>query len=911
MSTLLRCSRGHSWNWADYVDGAEPPDGPIPCPLCGALSSTAIESVIAISNAIVRATSDTPGLPSTTSLSIAGYEILSQLGRGGMGVVFKARQVSTDRIVALKLPDRLDLETRVRFATEAKAAARVSHPNVVQIYEVGEQDDRPYIALEYCPGGALSDCLEGKPLASKPAAALVEVLAGAVGAAHSAGVIHRDLKPANILLGRSLDAEAGNDRDAHSRVHSDPLTFHPKVADFGLARRIDCDVGQTQSGMMLGTPDYMAPEQTTGEIHGIGPPSDVYALGSLLYELLTGHPPFRGTNLIDTIEQVRHREPIPPMRLQPSVPRDLNTICLKCLHKEPARRYASAGELAQDLNRFLNGLPVLARPVSIFERSVKRIRRNPIVAALAAGLCVVLLGAAVYGVWYHVRLQAQRDRARYHFQMSVRSIEEMLTEVAEEDLAPEPRAELKRRALLEKALAFYEELLQVESDDPDLAWHAARAARRVGDIQRMLGRFEESLSAYERALKRLEPLAKSPPPETDPRREIADCHNFIGEVYRTRGEKALAETSYRRALDMQQALFDQNPENVGYRQDLARTRYNLGIVIRQLGRPDDAIAQFTQALSLLDGDSSNDAWTRRHRARVYLNLAPAYRLLGRFPEAEEACNRAVVLLDALATENPERGEFRLELSSALINLGTVRFSAREPVRARPPLDRARTLLESLAHDFPATPGYRAELARVCNTLAAVAFQTGDADAAATHSARAVELWSELVAASPSTAEYHGELGLALGNLGRAKYQAVPADARQHLTRGISELLKGLQSNPAEPAFRSSLRQQTRDVAGLLVRAEDHDAAQRLARDLASGLPGKADGTHRAVSFIAACVEPLRTRPDSASIIEAYVALAAKFVREAGPNDWSALRNDPECKWIVSKSPLSDEVGLRK
>ncbi len=900
MSSFLRCSQGHVWNWDDYSDGNSPPQGPIACPLCGTLCNSSAESRGAVDMS-TEAESTQPEVNGRGLLPFfTGYEILKEIGSGGMGVVYQARHIKTDRVVALKLPERLDLETRCRFATEAKAAARLSHPNIVQVYEVGEQNGRPFLALEFCPGGSLAELLDGKPLEAKPAAALVQALANAVQAAHSAEVIHRDLKPANILFGKLVDPAS---------INSDALTFLPKIADFGLARRID-DPGQTQDGMIIGTPDYMAPEQASGEPQRVGPSADTYALGAILYELLTGRPPFRGTSMLDTLEQVRGSDPVPPIRLQPSVPRDLNTICLKCLEKEPARRYASSGELGEDLRRFLGGHPVQARPVSGLEKGLKQIRRNPLVASLAAGLCLVLLATTSYGVWYHFRLQAQRDRARYHFQMSVRSIEEMLTEVAEEDLAPEPRAELKRKALLEKALAFYEELLQVETDDPLLAWYAARAARRVGDIQRLLGRYAESLAAYERALVRLEPLTSSPPQGTEPRREVAECHTFIGEVYRLRGEPSVAEGSYRQARQIQQALHEHDADNVGYRQDLSRTYYNLGIVARQSGRPDDAIAELTEAARLLDGVSANDAAHRRHRARVFLNLGPALRVAGRLADAEQACGQAVNLLDGLVDDHPIRVEYRFELSSALINLGTVRLSARDFVGAKAALDRAQDILESLSRDFPSTPSYRAELARVCNTLAAVAFQTEDSRAADL-SARAAELWSALVRVHPDAAEYHGELGISLGNLGRAKYQKNPSEAREHLNRGIKELLTALRSSPFDPAFRGSLRQQSRDLAGLLVWSGDHEAAHRLARDLVLGLPGKGAGVQRAVGFLAACLEAIEQHPEATREVDRYVALAVKITRESSPTDRTELQKDSDCAPFLGHEKYMSALRLEK
>jgi tetratricopeptide (TPR) repeat protein/tRNA A-37 threonylcarbamoyl transferase component Bud32 len=330
--------------------------------------------------------------PVNLSAAPAGYELLGVLGRGGMGVVYKARQKGLNRLVALKMvlagthasPDQL-----ARFQTEAEAVAGLQHPHIVQIYQVGRHDGLPYLSLEYLPGGGLDRKLAGKPLSPTEAARLVPALAGAMQYAHGHGIIHRDLKPANILF-----AQDGS----------------PRITDFGLAKRLDAGpASQTRTGTLLGTPSYMAPEQARGETHDIGPLADVYALGAILYELLTGRPPFQGATLLDTLEQVRTQEPVPVRQLQPKVPRDLETICLKCLHKEPPKRYASAGELADDLRSFLAGEPIRARPVRLPERGWRWCRKNPRTAALSAAVLVLLATLGVVSAMAAVR--AGRARA--------------------------------------------------------------------------------------------------------------------------------------------------------------------------------------------------------------------------------------------------------------------------------------------------------------------------------------------------------------------------------------------------------------------------------------------------------------------------------------------------------------------
>jgi tRNA A-37 threonylcarbamoyl transferase component Bud32 len=373
------------------------------CPRCllqqgigegsGAPSSRANDPTLA-----PRTTTSGGAAPGARVRYFGDYEILEEIARGGMGVVYKARQMSLNRPVALKMILASELatpEARQRFRAEAEAAANLQHPNIVAIHEVGEHEGKQYFSMDFVVGKNLAEIVRGNPLPAERAASYVKTISEAIHFAHQRGTLHRDLKPQNVLI------------DADDR---------PRITDFGLAKRVDADSGLTRTGDVLGSPSYMPPEQAASQSAEIGPHSDVYSLGAILYELLSGRPPFAAATPWETICQVLQTPPVSPRKLNPDVPRDLETICLKCLEKQPQRRYHSARELAEELGRFLNHEPIHARPISLARRATFWARRHPWVITGVASLFVIGLVLVSCGLWeetrYLIWLQTHPDYVR-------------------------------------------------------------------------------------------------------------------------------------------------------------------------------------------------------------------------------------------------------------------------------------------------------------------------------------------------------------------------------------------------------------------------------------------------------------------------------------------------------------------
>ncbi len=532
--------------------------------------------------------------PNLTGTTVSAYELREELGRGGWGVVYKAWQISLQRLVAVKviLHDDFASETdRERFANEARVLARLAHPHIVQVFDFGEHLGKPFFSMELLEGGSLAQKLAQAPFAPEVAAALIETLARTLEQVHQVGIVHRDLKPSNVLLTAEGIA---------------------KITDFGLSKTSTEDSHRTATGTILGTPSYMAPEQAAGDRSKVGPTADVYALGAILYEAVTGRPPFRAPTPWETIQQVLHQEPIPPRRLQPSLARDISTICLKCLEKDPHRRYPSARALAEDLRRFLDGKPISARPVSIPERLYRWGRRNPVVAALSGALATALVCGLLATSFLWIRTRTQRNRAETSLTRVFKVVDEALREATTPEMRDAEDLKPFRRSLQEKALNQLQDLAKELGTTPRLERELAKSYILMCDIEHQLGHPEKAVEAARIGIALLERLPAQGGNEA--RGDLAFALQKLSLDLPSGAEQAQVVD---RAITLFTELLREDPASEFARQNLAMLFYNQAVDAGNSSKnqPQEVISLAEKASEVLGPckDKSPDLDAHIHR----------------------------------------------------------------------------------------------------------------------------------------------------------------------------------------------------------------------------------------------------------------------------------------------------------
>ena len=741
--------------------------------------------------------------------AIVGFEILGELGRGGMGIVYRARQLSADRVVALKvvrtdvlasLPLASQASTLERFRHEAQAAAKLEHDNLVSVYEVGEAGNRAYYAMKYVAGKSLHALVKDGPLENRRAAKYLEPVARALHLAHQHGILHRDLKPHNILVDERSD--------------------RPLLTDFGLAKFLERQHDLTVAGEVMGTPSYMSPEQAL-DPSKVSAAADVYSLGATLYHVLTGRAPFVSASMAETIRQIFDDEPVPVWVLNPAVDRDLETICLKCLEKDPAKRYTSAEALADDLARYLEGRPIVARPVGPIERSWRWCRRNPRVAsllALVATLAVTAVTAIVVG---YVQTTAALAESERRLDQALEVVNDLFTRFSEDELLDEPGMQPLRHDLLNRALTHYNDLLSHSRGNARVQDEVAAAQFRVGRITDLIGAPDAARFHLDTARKMQEELLAAQPDDLKRLRALADTLNALGSLHSERKEPDEALKSYSRAAEIRGRMVAAQKDNAEFRRLLANTWMNLGIVAGEQEDATRAAAEMDRAqtlrLELLRADSQFSK-ARRDLAMGYYQLAKLkLRQEERKPDEAAAHLQSAIEQFALLPPDDARSlRNRYFLAVCHRSLAAIQESQEQFEQALASYERASEPMETLAVGNPDVPLYHRELAVLALQKAVLYEDRGDLASARAAWLQMLRSARSLAARDPDDVDCRIDLATALAGIGGLELLAQHTAQAVEPLREARDLLKKLTAElPEDP----NLKQQLADAEANLATAE--------------------------------------------------------------------------------------------
>jgi tetratricopeptide (TPR) repeat protein/tRNA A-37 threonylcarbamoyl transferase component Bud32 len=720
----------------------EPTHGPRPASTDAA---TADEIAVPEDPDATRCSPTTPEESPPANRRLGDYELLEEVARGGMGVVYKARHVKLNRIVALKmiLGGRFASPGVMgRFQLEARAAAALNHPGIVPVYDVGEVEGQPYFTMAFVDGGSLQQLLAAGPLSSETAARVLLRIAEAVQCAHDKGIIHRDIKPQNILL-RRPEVEGAPTDPTHERA-----ALSPMLADFGLARAASEGSGMTRTGEAMGTPSFMPPEQARGDTKAVGPCSDVYSLGAVLYCTLTGRPPFCSTDAGVTMRQVLEDEPPPPRSLNPKAPRDLEAVCLKCLVKEPRGRYATVAQMAEDLRCFLEDRPLRhARPVTPSARAWRRakrvVRHHPLGTASVLLVLAAIVGLAGWGV------RAGRDAER-SFTERVQAARDA---GADAERAWKDGKRNEARDKFTSAQVKYAELVQQGPDRADLRIASARLDMRKSELLSQMRQLDGAENELKRARAELESLPAADQRRADARLALAEVFHllaFLNETYAKRENRNRALVDYEQSRRIRQELCAEDPGNRKYRRDLARSYGYMGDTQLALGLEKQAWDSYQEAEKIRQeladdpGEGENPIVAKYQLARSFGNTGAFYDWQGKPELAIAHYLKRMEYVEGLHhAEVP--AEFATDLPWCRVVIAQLQLDSRPDGETGKLLNQALQDYQKLLDDNPKDKDSIVSLAQVYVNLAKLAVLTGDtAKAVAILDQHAIDPLQELV-----------------------------------------------------------------------------------------------------------------------------------------------------------------------
>ncbi|PNY34916.1 hypothetical protein C2E31_20870 [Rhodopirellula baltica] len=839
-------------------------------------------------NASARGTAAKDKPPVNFVGEFGDYELLKQIGSGGMGLVYKARQKSANRIVALKLirPDQLSMLTperaeiwKKRFRVEAQAAARLDHDHVVTIYDVGEVDGTLYYSMQFIDGPSMAKVVQESPIENRRVAVLMSQVAFAIDHAHENGILHRDLKPQNILLRESRAASFAsaitlesshrtsddhtNTKDSQSadatgvtkelrgtgRVNTERRSVdrtsdfaeRPYVADFGLAKATDDGIASsTHTGEVMGSPSFMSPEQAQ-DASRCTKSSDIYSLGATLYYCLTGRPPFKSASAIETLRQVIDEEPVEPRELNRAIDADLQTITLKALSKEPSKRYATAADLADDLDRYLRGEPILARPVSRVERSIRWCRRNPVVASMAGGIALLLVLIATISLVSSIRLRQlverereAREEAEEFFAVSLNVIHNMVTSYASDSLEHVPQMQTARRELLNRALSLYQQLSQSRPSNPQLWNQYARTRYRIALLHSLLGESHEAEVAFRDSIEVLDSLLKESPGDIELKVQWARAHTMLGETLRVT-DPDTARVYFGRGLALQTELQEQFPRNTDYKLERSQTLNNLGLLLTQTGDFSIAEERFSSAIDLLKQLTDEPSLSNRMRATFLADLARAQinrgvllrKVPGRTANARQSYEQAIEHLQRTLALEPDNRDHQFRLAVAEVDLGNLLLTDAAGGKEKA-LDSAQDAVErltTLSDQFPGIPIYLYESANASNSVAGALAMLGRNQGSMAEFQAALERLDQMAVKFPefanTEARFDSLRGRLLGGIGFLHSRDGDWDAaKKSVDQAIESQSAALRRQPQNPEIQSFLDQHLAFQRSVLERLDD-------------------------------------------------------------------------------------------